>query len=75
MIRSCSVDIVTSIDHKYKFKLTKVNITGIEAFWSLERECLMKHLGISKEMFLYCIKEMEWRYNNRRKIYWGFLWI
>ena len=23
--------------------------------------------GISKDKFLYCIKEMEWRYNNRGK--------
>lgn len=54
-----------SIDHKYKFKLGKVYINGIEGFWSFAKERLMKHHGISKEKFLYYIKEMEWRYNNR----------
>jgi hypothetical protein len=29
----------------------------------------MIHYGISKEKFLYCIKEMEWRYNNREKVF------
>jgi transposase len=56
-----------SIDHKYKFKLVKVYINGIEGFWSFAKERLMKHHGISKEKFLYYIKEMEWRYNNREK--------
>jgi transposase len=56
-----------SIDHKYKFKQGKVYINGIEGFWSFAKERLMKHHGISKEKFLYYIKEMEWRYNNREK--------
>jgi transposase len=57
-----------SIDHKYKFKFGKVYINGIEGFWSFAKELLMKHHGISKEKFLYYIKEMEWRYNNREKV-------
>jgi transposase len=56
-----------NIDHKYKFKQGKVYINGIEGFWSFAKERLMKHHGISKEKFLYYIKEMEWRYNNREK--------
>jgi len=56
-----------SIYHKYKFKLGKVYINGIEGFWSFAKERLMKHHGISKEKFLYYIKEMEWRYNNSEK--------
>jgi transposase len=56
-----------SIDHKYKFKQGKVYINGIEGFWSFAKERLMKHHGISKEKFLFYIKEMEWRYNNREK--------
>jgi len=28
---------------------------------------LIKHHGISRQKFLYDIKEMEWRYNNRGK--------
>ena len=56
-----------NIDHRYKFKQGKVYINGIEGFWSFAKERLMKHHGISKEKFLFYIKEMEWRYNNREK--------
>jgi len=64
-----------NIDHRYKFKQGKVYINGIEGFWSFAKERLIKHHGISKEKFLYYIKEMEWRYNTGRKIYLGSLWI
>jgi transposase len=57
-----------SIDHQYKFKQGKVYINGIKGFWSFAKERLMKHHGISKEKFLFYIKEMEWRYNNREKV-------
>ncbi len=56
-----------NIDHQYKFKQGKVYINGIEGFWAFAKERLIKHHGISKEKFLYYIKEMEWRYNNREK--------
>lgn len=56
-----------NIDHRYKFKQGKVYINGIEGFWAFAKERLIKHHGISKEKFLYYIKEMEWRYNNREK--------
>lgn len=56
-----------SIDHNYKFKQGKVYINGIEGFWSYAKERLIKHHGISPRKFLYYIKEMEWRYNNRNK--------
>ena len=62
-----------NIDHQYKFKQGKVYINGIEGFWSFAKERLMKHHGISKEKFLYYIKEMEWRYNNREKDLFGVL--
>jgi transposase len=62
-----------SIDHQYKFKQGKVYINGIEGFWSFAKEKLMKHHGISKEKFLYYIKEMEWRYNKREKDLFEFL--
>ena len=54
-----------NIDHRYKFKQGKVYINGIEGFWSFAKERLIKHHGISRQKFLYYIKEMEWRYNNR----------
>lgn len=56
-----------NIDHKYKFRQGRVYINGIEGFWSFAKERLMKHHGISPKKFLYYIKEMEWRYNNRDK--------
>lgn len=56
-----------NIDHRYKFKQGKVYINGIEGFWSFAKERLIKHHGISREKFLYYIKEQEWRYNNRGK--------
>jgi len=54
-----------NIDHRYKFEQGKVYINGIEGFWSFAKERLIKHHGISRKKFLYYIKEMEWRYNNR----------
>ena len=62
-----------SIDHEYSFKSGKVYINGIEGFWSFAKERLIKYHGISKEKFLYYIKEMEWRYNNRNKELYGLL--
>jgi len=56
-----------NIDHRYKFKQGKVYINGIEGFWSFAKERLIKHHGISRKKFLYYIKEMKWRYNNRGK--------
>jgi transposase len=40
-------------------------INGVEGFWSFAKERLIKHHGISKNKFLWYVKEMEWRYNNR----------
>jgi transposase len=56
-----------NIDHSCKFKQGKVCINGVEGFWSFAKERLIKHHGISKNKFLFYIKEMEWRYNNRNK--------
>jgi len=56
-----------SIDHSHRFKQGKVYINGIEGFWSFAKERMLKYHGVSKEKFLYYIKEMEWRYNNRDK--------
>lgn len=55
-----------SVDHRYKFKSGKVYINEIEGFWSFAKERLIKHHGISPKKFLLYIKEMEWRYNNRK---------
>jgi len=54
-----------NIDHGCRFKQGKVCINGVEGFWSFAKERLIKHHGISKNKFLWYIKEMEWRYNHR----------
>jgi transposase len=53
------------IDHKKNFSSGKVYINGVEGFWSYAKERLIKHHGVSKEMFPLYLKEMEFRYNNR----------
>ncbi len=53
------------IDHKKRFARGQVYINGIEGFWSFAKERMMKYHGVSPSKFLYYIKEMEWRYNNR----------
>ena len=45
------------IDHRYKFKQEKYH--EIEGFLSFAKERLIKHHGISRQKFLYYIKEME----------------
>lgn len=55
------------IDHKKHFASGKVYINGIEGFWSFAKERLMKHHGVSKEKFPLYLKELEFRYNNRRQ--------
>ncbi len=55
------------IDHKRRFASGKVYINGIEGFWSFAKERLMKHHGVSKEKFPLYLKELEFRYNNRKQ--------
>jgi len=55
-----------AIDHQKRFANGKVYINGIEGFWSFAKERIAKYHGISSGKFLLYIKEMEWRYNNRK---------
>jgi len=55
------------IDHKKLFASGKVYINGVEGFWSYAKERLIKHHGVSKQKFPLYLKEMEFRYNNRKK--------
>jgi transposase len=41
----------------------KVYINGIEGFWSYAKERLFKFHGVSREYFVYYLKELEFRYN------------
>jgi len=54
-------------------QIKEVYITSIEGFRSFAKVRLMIHHEISKEKFLYSIKYMEWRYNNREIDLWGVL--
>ena len=55
-------------DKSTRFANEKVYINGIEGFWSYAKESLLKFHGVSKENFVYYLKEFECRYNNRENI-------
>ncbi len=48
------------------FWVVMEHYNGIEGFWSFSKERLIKYHGVSPRKFLYYVKEMEWRYNNRK---------
>jgi transposase len=56
------------IDKSIKFANGKVYINGIEGFWSYAKERLLKFHGVSRENFVYYLKELEFRYNYRDNI-------
>jgi transposase len=55
------------IDKSVKFANGKVYINGIE-FWSYAKKRLLKFHGVSKDNFIYYLKELEFRYNFRDNI-------
>ncbi len=56
------------IDHAKEYVRNKYNhINGIEGFWSYAKKFLMKYNGVSKKNFYLYLKEIEWRFNNRRE--------
>ena len=55
------------IDHSKRFTNGKVYINGIEGFWSYAKGKLLKYHGLSKELFPYYLKELEFRYNYRNE--------
>lgn len=54
------------VDHGKRFATGKVYINGLEGFWSFAKERLAKFHGVSKMYFPLYLKEMEFRYNNRK---------
>jgi transposase len=56
------------IDHGKRFANGKVYINGIEGFWSYAKERLLKFHGVSRENFVYYLKEVEFRYNFRANL-------
>lgn len=56
------------IDNSIKFSNGKVYINGIEGFWSYAKERLLKFPVVSREYFVYYLKEFEFRYNFRTNL-------
>jgi len=50
---------------KDEFAKEKNHINGIEGFWSFAKERFHKYHGINKINYLFYLKEMEFRFNNR----------
>jgi hypothetical protein len=46
-----------------------VYINDIEGFWSYAKERLLKFHGLSKDNFIYCLKELEFRDNVEDSLY------
>jgi transposase len=56
------------IDKSIKFSNGKVYINGIEGFWSYAKGGLLKFPVVSREYFVYYLKELEFRYNFRANL-------
>jgi len=54
---------------KDEFVRGKAHVNGIESFWSFTKRRLSKFNGLTDGMFNLHLKESEWRWNNRDKIY------
>jgi transposase-like protein len=56
------------IDHAKEYVNSRhSHINGIEGFWSYAKKFLVKYNGVSKKNFYLYLKEIEWRFNNRRE--------
>jgi len=55
-------------DRSIKFSNGKVYINGVERFWSYAKVRLLKFHGVSREYFVYYLKELEFRYNFRANL-------
>ena len=53
--------------HNKRFKNERVLIDSIKGFWQFAQTQLVKPHVLSKERFLYYMKEMEWRYNHQKQ--------
>lgn len=48
-------------------KKYKIHTNGIEGFWSFAKERMLKYHGVSKDKFNLYLKEMEFRFNQRKE--------
>lgn len=55
-----------TVDHgKEEYVDGEVHINGLEGFWGLSKTNMHTYKGIKKKNWIFYLKEMEWRYNNR----------
>lgn len=56
-----------TVDHgKQEYVDGEIHINGLEGFWGLSKTNMHTYKGIKKKNWFLYLKEMEWRYNNRR---------
>lgn len=56
----------SSVDHgREEYVSGSVHINGMEGFWGLSKVNMHSYKGIKKKNWIYYLKEMEFRYNNR----------
>lgn len=56
-----------TVDHgKEEYVDGEIHINGLEGFWGLSKTNMHTYKGIKKKNWLLYLKEMEFRYNNRR---------
>lgn len=54
------------IRHEQTFARKRNHINGIENFWGFAKTKLKKYYGINRKYFYLYLKEMEFRFNNRK---------
>jgi len=56
-----------SVDHGMEIYVNgRVHINGMEGFWGLSKTNMLTYKGIKKKNWTLYLKEMEFRYNNRK---------
>lgn len=51
--------------HNQEYVNGKIHINGLEGFWGLAKTNMHTYKGVRKKNWIYYLKEMEFRYNNR----------
>lgn len=55
-----------TVDHGMEIYVDgRVHVNGMEGFWGLSKTNMHTYKGIKKKNWIYYLKEMEFRYNNR----------
>lgn len=55
------------INHRTSLGSNRRHINGLENFWSFAKGRLLRYRGIRRSHFGLYLKEMEWRFNHRKK--------